>query len=94
MKHLVFAVFDRASNFYSQPLLFKAKGEAIRSFTEEALSAKSNINRYASDYSLWHLGTYEDEHGVFENLKTPECLARAHEVIAQNLASSDNGVTH
>lgn len=85
MKLKAYTVFDAAIEAYARPFFAQTDGEAIRSFSDESVRAGSQINSHPEDYSLWRIGTYDDNTAVLESV-TPICLRKAHEVIAASRA--------
>jgi hypothetical protein len=65
MRLMVYSVHDKAVGAYLQPFFSRSKGEAIRSFTEACNDAKSQFNKYAADYVLFELGSYDDGSSLF-----------------------------
>lgn len=65
MKLQVYTVFDRAVSAYLPPFYVRAKGEAIRSFTEACSDPQKNFGKYAQDYGLVYLGEFDDSSGIF-----------------------------
>lgn len=83
----VYAVFDKAVGAYLPPFYTRSKGEALRSFSDACNDGKSNFTRYPNDYTLFHLGVYDDAGGNFQTfdpvrvISAVECLAPSAEVI-------------
>lgn len=55
----VFCIYDSKVESYMNPFCCSALGEAIRGFTELANDSNSNICKYASDFTLFELGSYD-----------------------------------
>jgi len=83
MKLQVFAVYDNATAIYSHAHHLVSIPAALRAFEAALEDPKSEIRRFAKDYSLFHLGSYDDSTGVFTNLPAPVRLASAHELIVK-----------
>jgi hypothetical protein len=68
MRRLVVAVRDRASDTFGQPFYVVARGQAIRSFSDEInrVAQDNPLNAHPDDFDLYELGTYEDSTGMFE----------------------------
>ena len=82
MKLYVFTIFDSAAGAYLRPFLLRSNGEAMRTFQNECMNADSPLSQHPEDYSLYRIGSYDDNKGELY----PEdrfCLATAMEVIAQ-----------
>lgn len=77
MIYQVLAVLDRAADAYGRPIFVLSIGQGIRSFqTEINRAAEDNtMHQHPDDFDLWHLGTYNDNTGIFENLHEPKQLA-------------------
>lgn len=90
MKLLVFAVYDGATAIYGHPHFMVTAAAAIRSFEAALSDPKSDMAKFAKDYSLFQLGSYDDSSGVFENLISPFRLVSAHELLARQNAFDDH----
>lgn len=89
MKMQVFAIFDAASGVYGRPIFTQSTGIAIRSFTDEVNrdAADNAMNRHSGDFSLWHLGAFDDNQGRFEQLDHgPIRVVTAAEVLLKGAA--------
>lgn len=66
-KKIVCAVFDHAIGTFGQPFFVPATGAAVRSFSDEVNRAAEDNNLYnhPSDFDLCHLGSFDDEQGLF-----------------------------
>lgn len=81
MKMNFYSVFDSAVNAYMRPFVMQADNQAIRMFTDEAVNAESDISKHPEDYSLFRLGSFDDNEGEIIP-EEPRCLGRAHELAA------------
>lgn len=81
MKQVICAVYDSAAAQYEDPFVARTTGEALRAFDEICTAPNSRVNRYADDYSLFRIGSYETDDGMIIP-ETPVRLVGAHEVIA------------
>lgn len=77
MKLQVISVYDAKSKAYSPPMTFVALGTATRSFEDEVNNPQSPYNKHPEDYTLFHLGEYDDNNAVFTPLETPYSLGVA-----------------
>lgn len=66
MRLFVCTVYDKKVQAHLQPFFCRTIGEAVRSFTEAVNDPSKQFGRYASDYSLYRLGEFDDNSGVFE----------------------------
>jgi len=73
----VYAIYDIKSKFYSRPYYCINDGVAVRSFSQLANDPASELCRHPTDFTLFRLGTYNDELGSFHNEEPPENLGLA-----------------
>lgn len=78
----VYAIFDNAAAVYMRPFFCAQHQQAVRLFEDESLNAETPIAKHPHDYSLWHIGTYDDSTGELAHLQL-SCLSKAHEVVAK-----------
>jgi len=71
---VVCSVFDRAVGAYGRPLFMQSKGVAIRSFSDECkrVADDNQMNKHPQDFSLFELGTWDDQTGKFEQHDQPQ----------------------
>lgn len=62
----VFVVYDSKAEFYADPMYFRSMGEALRSWEQVSNDEASDIGKYAADFTFFHVGTYDEQTGVFE----------------------------
>lgn len=68
MKLLVVSVWDEKVGTFSQPVLMRSKGEAIRSFGMSAQKEES-WRLHPGDYTLFALAEFDDNTGQFVNAR-------------------------
>lgn len=78
MKVLLMAVYDTKSKMHTQPVPCRTIEEGIRSFKATVLTEKHDFNTFAEDYSLWQIGTFDQESGHIEPMR-PIQVAQALE---------------
>lgn len=80
-KFIVAAVRDQAVKAFNQPMFFRTKDEARRSFGDAVLDpANKSFGQHAADYSMWMLGEWDDSGEL--TVCSPECLMQAVDVVA------------
>lgn len=93
MRLNVYAIYDTASKAYMRPFFLQSDGQAVRMFTDIAQDADHEIGKHPEDYSLFRIGTYDDQKGRLHP-EDRECLATALELVAlakeKALANLDN----
>lgn len=67
MVRQVMSVFDRASMVFGTPFFVVAVGAGTRSFRDEVnrKADDNSIYQHPEDYELFHLGSFDDETGLF-----------------------------
>ena len=81
---LACAVRDEALQAFTRPFFVNSLGLAIRSFEDEC-NRKSDDNAMANhpkDFSLWHVGSYDEETGRLSALDVPVRLCDAASVVS------------
>lgn len=92
----IYSVFDAATNAYLQPMYALSKGQILRGITEAVNDPKHDFHKYARDYTLFELGTFDDSCAMFELLPSPKSLGVLVEFLNVNYdlnvrsASSDD----
>lgn len=76
MIRIVVAIRDRASDTFGTPLCFAARGQAIRTFSDEVNRRDENNQMYKhpEDFDLYELGEFDDSSGLF-NSGVPKQIA-------------------
>ncbi|WMC01487.1 nonstructural protein [Microvirus D_HF4_320] len=78
----IYAVKDLAVQAFGTPFFVRAKGEALRSFQDEANADRttSAIAKHPEDYELYFLGNFDENTGTLHS-ENPELVARAKDLI-------------
>lgn len=61
----VFAIYDSKAEAFVHDFKAETKGLAVRQFAKGANEEKSDFHRYAQDYTLFEIGTWDDREGVY-----------------------------
>jgi hypothetical protein len=69
MINCVFAIYDQAAKAYMSPFSFQSPGQAIRAFTDLANDQNTNVGKHPEDYSLFQIGSFDDEKGLLKDMK-------------------------
>lgn len=69
----VFTVYDSAADYYSPPFYTRTRGEAVRAVALVLRDPEHVFSRHTSDYSLWCLGTWDDQAGEIVMNKERVC---------------------
>lgn len=73
----VFAIYDSAVSLFAAPFYMRSRGEAFRAFQDLVNDGKSSVSLHPEYYTMFELGTYEEEGAKFEFLTAPERVALA-----------------
>lgn len=73
----IFAVFDKKAIAYAYPTFAHQKGQAIRSFENAVNDDKTQFAHNPEDFSLWHLGEWDDVTGIITPLTAPQHIEEA-----------------
>lgn len=72
-----FSVFDLKAEAFLPPFYAQTTGLAIRMFESAASDQNHDFHKYATDYTLFELGTFDQAKGVSEDLPAPVNLGLA-----------------
>ncbi len=79
-----FTVFDAKANAYLPPFCFGHIGEALRAFIDAAQDPNHKFHKHGHDFSLFHLGHFDDNTGTFDLFEQPNLIGRADIVRADH----------
>jgi len=74
MELKVFAIYDSKAEAFLLPFMMKTKGEAIRAITAHVSDPQHNFYKYAEDFTLFELGTFNDVNAKYTLLGTPHSI--------------------
>jgi hypothetical protein len=77
METLVFTVFDSAANAFLQPFVATTPEIAIREFRSIVNQPGHQFNKYPEDYTLFQVGSFNQETGILTPLTSPHPLGVA-----------------
>ncbi len=63
-----FSIFDSKAEAFITPFYSQTVGTAIRSFEQAANDTASDFHKFAGDYTLFHLGAFDNSTGMDSNL--------------------------
>ncbi len=94
MKLQVFSIFDAKAEAFIQPWYSQTIGTAIRSFEQAVNQEGHDFKKFSQDYTLFHLGDFDQTAGVFTQLKSPLSLGLAiHFIKPADLMTAAQQVT-
>lgn len=84
MIYQVFAIYDAKVEAYNRPFYDQTKAAALRGFADAVNDPSLQLNKHPEDYTLFHLGEWEDGSASFTPLHTPVSLGVALEYLNSN----------
>lgn len=81
MIQLLVAIYDEKALLYSSPFAYVSAGVAVRQFRDAMDDRESAYAKHPSDFSLYHIGNYNDQSGAIEVVVPPELIVRASSLI-------------
>lgn len=77
----VFAIYDTGISTWRVPIFARNRGEILRSWVEAVNNQKNEFCKHPSDYTLFEIGTWDDDKCKFDLHKTPISLGMAIEFL-------------
>jgi len=81
MKTNIYSVHDSKAGAYGAPFLLLTDGLATRSFIQATMSSESLFGLHPLDYTLFRIGTYDDETSIIKSEEPPELILTAMQAI-------------
>ena len=85
MLQKIFAIYDSKAESFTNPVYLNSTGLAVRTFSDSVQDPESQFAKHPADYTLFELGTYDDQTAEFKLLSTPKSLFIAIEFITPTL---------
>lgn len=76
----LYTVYDAAVKAFLPPFHVRSRGEALRSFTEAVNSADHQFHKWAADYTLFFIGTFDDATAEYKQPSTGQKVITAIEL--------------
>ena len=76
----VFSIHDSKAAAYLAPFFQPTSALAVRMFTDAANDPESNICRHPEDFTLFHMGSYDNETNTFDLLDATTAMMKALQV--------------
>ena len=86
----IFSIFDEKAKAYLPPILLPHVGQMVREFKDAINDATTAFYRHPEDYTLFQLGTFDNETGLHTIDKTPKPLHNGLTQVDQKLRDSQN----
>lgn len=82
MKVTVMAAYDKKARAFLQPYYVSHPDVGVRAFSQAVNTPDHQVHKFASDFSLYELGTFDDDSGKFDLLPQPKFVAEAVQLLA------------
>nr|QJB20009.1 MAG: nonstructural protein [Microvirus sp.] len=70
----VFGIYDSKVNAWLQPFMVKHVGDAERALKMHVNDPEHNFSKYAEDFTLFELGSWDDSTAKYSLLNTPHSI--------------------
>jgi len=75
----VFSVYDSKVEAFLRPWFVETKGAAIRAFADSIKDTNVPMAAHPEDYTLFHMGEFDNKTGLINSFKTPVSIGLALE---------------
>lgn len=72
-----YAILDSKVGAYSRPYFARSHGEALRALMNTVSDPNTDLHKWPEDYTLCHIGYYNEDTGRLESGVAPEPIAKA-----------------
>lgn len=77
MIHTLIAVKDAKVGSFARPVPVVNAATGVRAFADAVNDPSTEYHKHPEDYTIWELGTFDDQTGLFQNSASPTLLANA-----------------
>lgn len=81
MRYILISIYDSASGAYSRPECAAAAPAALRGFRDLVNSKEGAVSKHPDDFTLFELGSFDDNSGKFEIHEEPLRIARGKDLV-------------
>ncbi|WNK12764.1 MAG: nonstructural protein [Microvirus sp.] len=78
----MYSVFDTKTSVYSPPFVARNQYDAIRMVRQLLDEKQANPAKYPMEFALFHIGDWDDEHGVVACPPAPRSLGLLSEFVS------------
>lgn len=71
MKKPIFSIYDEKAETFCNPFVHINVATAQRDFLHACQDDQSELGRYPADYTLYHVGEFDESKGINEAFPTP-----------------------
>lgn len=77
----IFSIYDKKAVAYQNPFFYHQKGQALRAFEDAVNDPQIAFNKHPEDFSLFHIGEWDDSTGTIKSLPNPVPIEEALNLI-------------
>jgi len=81
MLHDMFAIYDSKAKIYNTPFALLNEDVARRAALDLLADTTTQVSNHPQDFTMFYLGTYDDEQALFDLTDTPINVFRFHELV-------------
>lgn len=81
MNTVTVTVYDTKAKAYLPPQQYRTTLEAMRSFETTCKNPETQFNKYPEDFTLYEIGSFDDQTGELSLLDSKNHLANASEYV-------------
>lgn len=79
MKIQIFSIYDEKAKAYVNTFFQPHVGQALRAFVNTTKDPKTQIHNNPEDFSLYHIGEFDDSSANIKSFNEPRFLSKATE---------------
>lgn len=81
MEIQIYAVFDEKAKSFHQPFYQQTDGLVVRMMLETVKDPNSTISKYKEDFTIFHIGVFDDQKGMVVPRKTLRSLGNVLQIV-------------
>ena len=81
MKQEMYAIHDNKASFFMTPWPCRNVGIARREFASVCANKDTSMGKFPADYTLYHVGEYDDNTAIVKSLTPPVRIADGVEIL-------------
>lgn len=78
----IYSIHDIKASAYMTPFFMQTEGMALRAITDCVNDNGHSFNKHPEDFTLFEMGTFDDNNGQMELLETPRPIAKCIELVS------------
>lgn len=87
----IYCIYDSKAEAYMSPWFVDKDGQALREFQDAVQNRDTPFNKHPEDYTLFKIGTYDQNTGKLSSLDTPVSMGVGIEYVNADLKMVKEG---